>query len=278
MLSFDDFLKIPNDECSAYAPKTMIYAPSGTRRRAVLAGLAPDSDEYASWSRSQMIRACQLIFNHGVRHVVTVLATPQQFQETGAYRSRLLDWIRWGIGGSEALEDYHRCCWSARVICDPGLEMLVELDIRLQQDSAGSDTNATLWYVVVQNRGSLLRAAAEHLTHADVSDDAQAIRSLYGVDIPPAELFLGFGKPVVSPELVPPFLLGNMHCYWSQRPGYSITKSEFRHILYDFAIIRAFQGKERSERAVAAINHAGLWDKSAIIGLGSESDLFGTQL
>ena len=276
MLSFDDFLDIPNDKCVQYVPSTMVYAPSGTRRRAVLAGFAPDSDEYASWSKSQMIEACRLIFDHGVRHVITVLAMPQQFQETGVYRSRLLDWIRWGIGGPEALRDYRCFGWAARIICDPSLELLVELDRWLQQHPATADSRSTLWYVVVRNSGSLWHAAADRLTRMDVTSEAQAIRSLYGTDIPPAELFLGFGKPVISSELVPPFLLGNMHCYWSQRPGYSLTKSEFRQILYDFAILRSVQD-ENKPRAAPVTTQAELWDNSAIIGLGSVLALSGTQ-
>lgn len=92
-MTLDEFLAAPRREIMCAAPATMIYAASGTRRQAALAGVDADSEHYVTWSHMQALDAVQLLFDHGVRHVFTLLAGPGQFQEVGAYRTRLLDWI-----------------------------------------------------------------------------------------------------------------------------------------------------------------------------------------
>ena len=95
-----------------------------------------------------MINACQLIFDHGVRHIFTVLATPGQFREVGQYRARLMDWIAWGVSGSEALADYARLGWRVRLVCDDDLPGLHTVRERLHEVEP-ADAQKTLWFLVV---------------------------------------------------------------------------------------------------------------------------------
>lgn len=82
---------------------------------------------------------------------------------------------------------------------------------------------------------------------------AEAVRALYGEDIPLISLFLGFGKPVIAPELLPPLLGGAVNCYWSQRPGYQFSEAEFRRILYDHAFVRSTWQADKSGRGEEAL-------------------------
>src|SRR5690349_23889732 len=95
------FLDAPAEQIAAVAPATVIFAPGGTRRQAALAGIAPQSDEYAFWSREQMIACAHRFFALGVRHLFMSIMRPRQLAEVGRYRERLLDWIDWGVAGPE---------------------------------------------------------------------------------------------------------------------------------------------------------------------------------
>ena len=54
-----EFLAAPKEMVARGAPAAMVYAPSGTRRQAVLAGFESSSEAYAHWSRGQMIASCR---------------------------------------------------------------------------------------------------------------------------------------------------------------------------------------------------------------------------
>ena len=72
----DAFIDASIEEVRAVAPATFIYAASGTRRAAVLAGLPDQGDTYARWTRQQLFRCIGLIFEHGVEKSL-LLATPR---------------------------------------------------------------------------------------------------------------------------------------------------------------------------------------------------------
>jgi hypothetical protein len=97
---------------------------------------------------------------------------------------------------------------------------------------------------------------------------ADAIRVLYGEDIPPATLYLAFGKPMISLALIPPLLVGQLQCYWCQQPGFTLTETQLRTILYDFAYLRPTWRAEKLERAKQALAHREAWEEAPILGLG----------
>ena len=71
VVAFEEFLEWPLAKVRPLAPETVIYAASGTRRSAVLAGISLDGDNYARWTHAQMINSCDIIFDHGTRNVIT---------------------------------------------------------------------------------------------------------------------------------------------------------------------------------------------------------------
>src|SRR6476661_4633923 len=114
--SLTAFLDAPVDQVARVAPATAIFAPGGTRRSAVLAGISPQSDEYARWTRERMIASSELFFELGVRHLFMSVMRPPQMAEVGRYRDRLLDWLDWGLAGPEAIADYARLGWRVRLL------------------------------------------------------------------------------------------------------------------------------------------------------------------
>jgi len=262
------FLNAPLSEIAQVAPEAIVFAAAGTRRSAALAGLSSTSDAYPRWSRTQMIDACQLIFDHGVRHIFTVLATPGQFREVGQYRAKLLDWITWGVGGPEALADYQRLGWRVRLLCDDDLAGMPAVQYRLHAATPAT-AEKTLWFLVVPDAEAPWRWLLAAVLREQARTRTAAVHALYGEEVPLITLYLAFGKPIVAPDLLPPLLAGTVQCYWTQRPGYHLTAEEFRLILYDYAFLRPTWQEDKTGRAEQALATRAAWEQGPILGLGT---------
>jgi hypothetical protein len=265
--TLEAFLSAPVEQVARVAPATLIYAAGGTRRGAALAGLAPHSDEYVHWSRGRMVGCIELLFRFGARHVIITAIRPGQLAEVGAYRERLLAWTDWGLAGPEALADYARLGWRVRLL---GAEDLPELRAAVQRlrDHTAEQSQHTLWCCVVPEPQAPWRWALEAAQRARARTREEAIRALYGEDIPPATLYLGFGKPMLAPDIFPPLLLGEAQCYWSQRPGYTLDEPTLRTILYDYANFRTTWRANRGSRYDNLGRQRAAWETDRVLGVG----------
>lgn len=269
-ITLDEFLAAPQRDVRRVAPQAIVYAPSGTRRQAALAGIDSSSDAYAAWSRSQAMSSVQLLFDHGVRHVFTLLAGPGQFQEVGNYRERMLEWIEWATASREALAEFRQNGWRVRLLCDDGVPQLE----RAQRVLASTQGAVTVWFQVISDREAPWRWMIDAIRRCHPHNRAELITAIYGEQVPLVELFIAFGKPTMAPELLPPLLADNVQCYWTQRPGYSLTETELRHILYDYAFLRQTWQADKTGRAEGALEHAAIWENGSILGLGQRLGAF----
>lgn len=267
---FSDFLSFSNDDIAPNVPETLIYSVSGTRRSAALAGISPNGEEYAVWSRKEMLKCVQILFDHGVKNVLMPILTPSQFNEsTRNYSEHLWRWIDWGLASEGAIDEFNRRGWYVNI---PFADFMPELAFakkRLAQ--LPSEDRPRLWVFVIPSHNAMMEWMLKMVqANPSMSDSEDVIRLLYGEDIVPASMYLDFGKPVVSPDLVPPFLAGVMHCYWSQKPGYSLTDGLFRSVLYDYLYLRKTWAKDKSNRPSQILDHADIWQSDRILGLGQE--------
>jgi len=262
------FLAAPVERVVKLAPATLIYSVSGTRRSAALAGVSASGHDYMHWSRQQMLACLDLIFRHGVQHILMPVITPSQFSEaTPSYREHLWQWLDQGLAGSEALADYQRFGWRVHFPFGDKLTRLRQVSERLKV-TRQQPGNCSLWIFIVPEHNLLWEWALTALRQIPVKTAADAIRLIYGEEIPPATLYLDFGKPVVSPDLLPPFLFGVLNCYWSQRPGYSLNQRQLRTILYDYAYVRTTWQEDKTGRAEQALAHRDAWERGPTVGLG----------
>jgi hypothetical protein len=265
----EQFLAAPLADITSLAPATMIFAVGGTRRSAALAGVSLESDDYVHWSYQRMISCFHLIFRHGVRNLFTFALISSQFNEvTVGYRERLLEWVAWGLAGPQALADYQRLGWRVRLLGSEHLPLLQPVAARLLTETSPSAAH-TLWWCVVPTPELQWQSLLATAQAAQARSREEAIVALYGEDIPLASLYLAFGKPLVSPSLFPPLLVGEMQCYWSQQPGYTLSEVEFRTILYDYAYLRRTWQDDKTGRAEAAVNYREAWEHGPILGLGT---------
>lgn len=267
--TLDEFLHAPLEQVRRVAPVTMILGTGGTRRRAVLEGISPHSDDYSQWTREQMIACLDMVFQHGVQHLVTTLLASSHDQEmTPGYRDRIVEWTTWGIAGPEALTDYARLNWRVRLLgseCWPGLEPVAETLRAATADASGP----RVWFTVVsqtdQMWAHILRVAREQ----GIGSRRELVRAVYGEEIPPATLYLGTSKPQLDETIVLPLLSSKLECYWRQHLGFDLDAQTLRTVLYDYAYVRPTWRADKTGRAEQVLEHRAAWDNPPVVGLGT---------
>jgi hypothetical protein len=274
VLTLDEFLTAPLAEVAAVAPSTIMIAITGTRRAAALAGKPIQGKEYVRWSRERMIELLDLLFRHGVQHIIATAIVPANLVEHAAMREHYIAAAVEGMTGSEARYDYARLQCRARLIAPPSLRSLAVVDDDLRQATALSSARAVWWHVTINSEDpwQMVLEAAQRIP---IPTRADLIRAIYGEDIPPATMFLGFGKPIITQVSAPPLLVGEMQCYWSQRPGFSIDERMLRRIFYDYACLRrTWTENDRSGRYTELTAQREDWETEAVLGVGQRLGSF----
>lgn len=264
--SLEEFLAATVEDVAQVAPATMIYATGGTRRAVALAGLSL-SDDYAQWTLLRMLESSALIFRFGVQHLIAPMGRPQIFAERGLYRDRVFQWFRSGLTCAESLDFYRAANWRVRLVVagDP-IPELAEIAATLDQATSAA-TGPNLWFLSTPDYPQLWSWIGKAFV-SGARTRAEAVRVLFGDDIPPAKLLLSFGKPLVALDHLPPLLFEEIQCYWTQRPGYSLTEQELRTILYDYTYLRSTWRQDKTGRAEESLVHRAAWEHGPMIGLG----------
>lgn len=264
----EEFLAAPHEVIAAIAPRSMVYAPGGTRRSAAFAGIEPGSERYLRWLSEQMLPCLETIFRYGVNHVFMPFIMLGHVNEANADIAKevVIPAARLATD-PYLLTSFRDRGWRLRLTTCAYHELLQPYMQRLHEGTA-TDSRHTLWGTMVPSHSlwwSNLLALAR-MQQIESHDDA--IRALYGESIPPITLCLSFGKPMVSPDLFPPLLMGSVQCYWSQQIGYSLTDQQFRKVLYDAVYLRKTWQKDKAMRAKEAQDDQTIWEQEVVLGLG----------
>jgi len=263
-VSLEQFLAAPIEEVRRVAPAMLMWVVEGTRRSAALAG---HSQDYPSWSLQRMCDCLEVFFHHGVRHVFNPMLTPSQFAEiTPNYRERLIDWVAMLVDDPAVLGRFQKHRWRVRLLGGISLPQLRPIAERLA--AATPHGEHTLWCSVVAESGAVWAEVMSAITSSGARTREEAIRALYGEDLPLATLLFAFGKPVFSTDQLPPLLLGKMDCYWTQQPGYRVSERDFRSVLHDAAFVRRTWREDKTGRPEEALSHRQEWEEGPILGLG----------
>ena len=268
--SLEQFLAAPIEALRPLMPPTFICALSGTRRAAALAGIPAQGQEYARWSHAQMLACVELLFNYNVQHLFLLLLGPSQFNEiTPEYQENLWDWFEWGVAGPQAVEWYAAHRWRARIAFSAYLDRLRQAGERLAAVTAWPG-RPTVWFCAIPDERLPLEWLLEAASQAQARTRPEALRALYGEEFPPASIYLGTGKPLLSGFQLPPLLVeGPLQAYWNQRPGYSLDDHRLRLLLYDYAYQRQTWQADKTGRAEGALEHRQAWEEAPILGVGS---------
>lgn len=270
--TLEEFLAAPRSEVAKVAPKTMIYSPGGSRRQAQFEGIEPWGHEYFQWARKRAMDCCDLIFRHGVRYLIVLLLSPDVVREMNEHNKQAMHWFG-SVADPELLANYARLGWRVRLLGGDNVPELKAAAECLQQATPSHNDHTLYWYCIPDEDApwkELMTLARQ----TAVQTQAEAIRALYGEDVPPATLYLTTGRPSFSIKIAPPLLVGNIQSYWNQRVGYSLTETELRTIFYDYAYLRTLGRGEKIVRAKAALAHRKAWQEGPILGLGTQLGSF----
>jgi hypothetical protein len=267
--SLEEFLNTPVDAVCQVAPATFIYAASGTRRAAALAGVSTQGDALARWTQQELWRVVALIFQHGVRHLWMPMLGPSQFNETtDDYQEHLWRWFEHGLTGPEALAHYRANGWRVRIAASefiPELQAAGDL-LKAQTPAGGAHT---LWCYAIPDYDAPIRWLLEAARRANTADLDQVAQALYGEPVAPASVYMSTGKPLLSNLQIPPLLMrGPLQGYWNQKPGYSLNEDSLRRMVYDYAYLRQTWRKDKTGRAESAVVYRSVWDQAPILGVG----------
>jgi hypothetical protein len=266
--SLQEFLAAPLEDIRKIAPATVLLGTGGTRRRAVLAGLSTQDEDYAQWTRAQMMACYALIFQHGVQHLVaTMLVSSHNDESTPGYLEKLVGWIGREVVGDKLLAMYATLDWRVRLIGVESWPQLAPVAAQLLEATA-KHTGPTLWYSVASRPQQTWQRMLEIAIEQQITDRTSLVRAFYGEDIPPATLYLGAGKPQVEDSQIPLLLVGKLECYWRQHLGYDLDAVTLRKILYDYAYVRPARGADKTNRAEQVLAYADAWQDPPIIGMG----------
>lgn len=265
--TLEAFLAGPRSMVHAIAPETAIYGNGGTRRDAALQGVS--MHDYAVWSQPRMFGCYTRFFELGVRHLIAPILRPDNFSEVGVFRQRIFDWIRWGLTGPEALATYAREQWQVRlVIVGDSCPELADVAVAVA-DATKQHTGPFLWLTVTPTLDDYWAWVAQAYRQG-AQTQAEVVRQLCGADIPPATMLVGFGKPIVSVDVLPPVLCGTVQSYWTQRPGYTLTERTLREIFYDYAYLRRTWVADKTGRTDGIVEQRDRWESAGALGLGEQ--------
>jgi hypothetical protein len=266
--TFDEFLQFPLDAVAPLAPKTLVYAAGGTRRSAALAGVPTSGDAYALWAYRQMIDCFDLFFQHGVCTIMTHAIIPNQYNEvTGAYREKLFEWVDQVLAGPDQVKDYCRRGWNVRLFASEPIPQVIRTADRLRESNIPGAP--TLCFTVTTSEESLWASMLDVVARERPRTQADAIAAYYGQAIDPVDMYISCCKPGIFPAILPPFLMGNVQCYWVLRPGFVADPRVVRELLYDYAYVRKTWQPDKTGRAEMSLEHRQVWEQAPTLGLGT---------
>ncbi|NTV64176.1 MAG: hypothetical protein HGA65_11650 [Oscillochloris sp.] len=263
----ENFLHAPATDVAAIAPATVMFAAGGTRRDAVLNGhdVSHFNLPLADFSIRRMTETAGNFFKLGLRNVVSMAVRTTQLAETGPYRDYIIEGTIKTLG-ELALPYYRQLGCRVRLLCHDDIPEFAALADLLDTSTADAGPHTIWWIVARSNEQTWQRmiAAAQ-----GASSFAEVSQRYLGATIPPVSLFISFGKLFVSPELIPLPLFGeDVHCYFYQRPGYSLSEQEIRSIIYDYAYQRKTWVSDKSGRYAGLESQRHIWNNGPILGLG----------
>jgi len=264
-MELSTFLTIPRTEVQPVAPRTVVWAAGGTRRYAVLQGIA--GDDYYAWALERQLDGAALLLDHGVRTLFMPIIGPPQIREVGHYRERLLPMQQLLIS-KPALLRYAALNCRVRLLGHETLPGLSDIATTLEQATANLQ-QATIWWVFIEDEHALVSAMLRAAVAAQASTWAEAVRAYYGEDLAPVDVFIGFGK-LEAGYLLPPLLGEQADLYWAESPSYAMTEADVRRIIWDHRFARQTWMAEKNQRYAGIVDSPlpDYYARHDILGIG----------
>lgn len=270
--TLEEFLRAPAGEVAKVAPATVVLAAGGTRREAVLQNIG--LRDYFGWSMDRMLDVVERIAALGVRDLFVSILRSTQVAERGAYGQQLWDAVDRILGDPARIERIAQANLQVRTF---GSDDFPEIGGLIDRVSAAtqSSTGMRWWWMFSATPQAPWNTALRAIVAAGATTQKAAVQVVYGADVAPVGVYLGFGKPLISPELLPPLLEGDTTAVWYQQPGYlPITDTLLRQVFFEAAYVRQTWHVDKTQRYTAVPSHKDRWNQLPTLGLGRVIDTF----
>jgi hypothetical protein len=246
-MELDDFLKLPTEEIKQYVPKTLVWAAGGTRRAAALADVP--SDEYYKWGFKHQFRVASMYLKYGIQDVFMPILGPSQIREVGEYREKLLGAYE-ALCSENCMQLYKQLNARVRFLGMENMPESFQVKAKEVEETSKDFGNQTLWWVFIINNENELELQAYNkliMEGGQLNDIKECIKSFYGTNVEPADIFIGFSK-FHNGYWIPPFLGAKTALYWTDFPSYTMEEEDFKKILWDYAFSRKTWSQDKSHR------------------------------
>lgn len=265
----ETFLQWTPEEIARTAPETLLYAPAGTRRRAALDGIS--REKYADWAMQELGNNVSQFFRLGVRNVVVPLLAPGQLREpVREYREHVVEWVAQQATSGALDQVANMFGYRLRLIgpATKSSNMLKDASSELINRSYDKQ-RPVLWMYVVQFDEEPWKEVLQTALSCGSDDREMIVRSLYGENIASITMYIGFGRFVVHPRIIPLILFNDdVQCYWTTKAGFRITETMVRRIFYDAVFSRARDNGDRVERYEHVEELSKYWERDVVFGIG----------
>jgi hypothetical protein len=269
------FRQAPIEIVREVAPRTVLVCGAGTRREAMLCGIHPNSlKAYFRWGLLISFEHHQRWFDHGVRDLFICLIRSSQARESATYGRGLIPET------IELFEEFVHI-WSQspppfalRTFGDTDFPELSQVLARLCEVSARPNV-PRLWWSFAASPDSPYRHALAAINGRNARTQAEAIAAIYGPDVEPCRMYIGFGKPLLTAELQLPFLIDEAQAMWYQAPGYSgLTATMIRRMIYEAVYVRRTWMEDKDQRYETVLAQRAIWEQPLVLGFGQKMDGF----
>lgn len=271
-----DFLQWNPEQVAQVAPTSVYIAFGGTRRWAALEGIAAeDITTYMNKGFAEMLRVLHLLFNEGVEHIFTTAGIGESHQKEGSqvWKNFFQSMIR-----QLTSDSFIKFCqaeqWRVKLLgAFEGTrdeEEAYAAFVEQMQTFENPNYKKTLWFYFCPTEELYWKWTSRTIqqTCAPIHGQADLIKIFCGEAVPPVELYMTSGKPMLSFGVVPLFLLKAVQLYWLQKLSLYMDRQNWREILYDFLFLRKTWQKDKFQRSQAALEDPELWRKDVILGVG----------
>lgn len=267
MPTLEEFLSLPIEEVAKVAPASVCITTGGSRRAAAMAGIAPRSMEYASWGYNALLKNCKIIFDHGASSIFCPLLVAADFQKTDQPIENIVSVCLDTITSERSIAHYNNNGWRVRLLCDDRDPDMAEA-AHLVYNYTAAVGSKTLYWMISKTPDDMIDLAIRKARLMGASGRKEAIRAITGEYVDLITMLIGFGKPMLNPELIPPILIGRLQCYWLQKPSLHMTDQDFKEVLYDYVYTRDTHNYNKVDRMSEATQYKHVWSSAPTLGIG----------
>lgn len=295
-MNVHDFMGMSDEETTRFmrgneGPRVVTLVDDGTRRTGLIAFRMNLSQEAFMIKLNRRLarpfmNVYEMLFRQGADHIFTPAMTHGRYGLDRSYQKQIIAYSNEVFGGDFWRQWFHdqkvdcQIYGDREMLLKQGYGKTLELADDLHRETAHYGRKLWLGFACSTAIEQIRMAEKRVLEGGRVHDHQplqngypDLVRSYYGMDIPPVDVYIRPCECRLS-ETMPPFLGEYAECYFTPIPATEMKGNWYRRVLYDFMFVRrrTFGAKSYKENlepeALAYLR--GYYERNAqtVMGLG----------